>query len=173
MYTYVYPPTMPCGIAGHAAVTATSNRQRCTIGWTGGLPALGAQSVPGDEAGDRGRWRIDAGDPCDPCDGRPVSFSHCSGLQHCVSCAPALRWIESALDMLAKPPPGPGSPLPHLHRDWARPCHSCAGTGLTPCQTSTGTGLAPATSAPGPAGLAPAASAPGHQARRCHISRRE
>ena len=29
-------------------------------------------------------------------------------------------------------------PLPHLHRDWARPCHFC-----------TGTGLAPATSAPG------------------------
>ena len=32
-----------------------------------------------------------------------------------------------------------GSPLPHLHRDWARPCHIC-----------TGTGLAPATSAPEP-----------------------
>ena len=33
---------------------------------------------------------------------------------------------------------GLGSPLPHLHRDWAHPCHIC-----------TGTGLAPATSAPG------------------------
>ena len=22
--------------------------------------------------------------------------------------------------------------LPHLHRDWARPCHICTGTGLTP-----------------------------------------
>jgi hypothetical protein len=32
-----------------------------------------------------------------------------------------------------------GSPLPHLHRDWAHPCHIFAETGLTP-----------ATSAPGP-----------------------
>ena len=23
-----------------------------------------------------------------------------------------------------------GSPLPHLHRDWARPCHICTGNGL-------------------------------------------
>ena len=29
--------------------------------------------------------------------------------------------------------PGLGSPLPHLRRDWARPCHICAGTGRTPC----------------------------------------
>jgi hypothetical protein len=28
--------------------------------------------------------------------------------------------------------PGLSSPLPHLHRDWARPCHICAGTGLAP-----------------------------------------
>ena len=34
--------------------------------------------------------------------------------------------------------PGLRSPLPHLHRDCARPCHVC-----------TGTALAPATSAPG------------------------
>jgi hypothetical protein len=34
-----------------------------------------------------------------------------------------------------------GSPLPHLHRDWARPYHVCTGTGLAPA-TSTGTGLA-------------------------------
>ena len=27
--------------------------------------------------------------------------------------------------------PGLGSPPPHLHRDWARPRHICAGTGLT------------------------------------------
>ena len=37
------------------------------------------------------------------------------------------------------PAPGLGSPLPHRHRDWARPCH-----------IGTGTGLTPATSAPGP-----------------------
>jgi hypothetical protein len=35
--------------------------------------------------------------------------------------------------------PGLGSSLPHLRRDWAHPCHICAGTGLTP-----------PTSAPGP-----------------------
>jgi hypothetical protein len=40
--------------------------------------------------------------------------------------------------------PGLGSPLPHLYRDWARPCHIC-----------TGTGLAPATSAPGPGSTLP------------------
>jgi hypothetical protein len=28
--------------------------------------------------------------------------------------------------------PGLGSPLPHLHREWARPCHICTGTGLAP-----------------------------------------
>jgi hypothetical protein len=27
---------------------------------------------------------------------------------------------------------GLGSPLPHLHRDWARPRHICTGTGLGP-----------------------------------------
>ncbi len=54
--------------------------------------------------------------------------------------------------------PGLGSPLPHLHRDWARPCHIC-----------TGTGLAPATSAPptfSRSGLTPAASAPALGLRR-------
>ena len=29
------------------------------------------------------------------------------------------------------------SPLPRLHRDWARPCHICTGTGLTPSSMST------------------------------------
>jgi hypothetical protein len=29
----------------------------------------------------------------------------------------------------ATSPPGVGSPLPHLPRDWAHPCHICAGTG--------------------------------------------
>jgi hypothetical protein len=66
--------------------------------------------------------------------------------------------------------PGLGSPLPHLHRDWARPCHICTATGLAPatsapglgsplphlhrdwahpCHICTATGVAPATSAPG------------------------
>jgi hypothetical protein len=34
--------------------------------------------------------------------------------------------------------PGLGSPLPHLRRDWARPCHICAGTGLTPATSAPG-----------------------------------
>jgi hypothetical protein len=45
--------------------------------------------------------------------------------------------------------PGPGSPLPHLHRDRAHPCHICTGTGLTPAHIWAGTGLALPTSAPG------------------------
>jgi hypothetical protein len=36
--------------------------------------------------------------------------------------------------------PGLGSPLPHLHRDWARPCHICAGTGLAPATSAPGLG---------------------------------
>jgi hypothetical protein len=28
---------------------------------------------------------------------------------------------------------------PHLHQDWALPCHICAGTGLSPCHICTGT----------------------------------
>jgi hypothetical protein len=59
---------------------------------------------------------------------------------------------------------GLGSPLPHLHRDWAHPCHICSGIGdacsasalhsalrhrdwAHPCHICTGTGLTPATSA--------------------------
>jgi hypothetical protein len=50
--------------------------------------------------------------------------------------------------------PGPGSPRPHLRRDWAHPCPICAGTGLTP-----------PTSAPGPHAdwLVPACPAPLHR----------
>jgi hypothetical protein len=36
--------------------------------------------------------------------------------------------------------PGLGSPLPHLHRDWARPCHICTGTGLAPATCAPGLG---------------------------------
>ncbi len=38
------------------------------------------------------------------------------------------------------PAPGLGSPLPHLRRDWAHPCHICAGTGLTPATSAPGLG---------------------------------
>ena len=65
---------------------------------------------------------------------------------------------------------GLGSPLPHLRRDWAQPCHICTATGLTPapsaprlgsalphlhrdwaqpCRIRAGTRFASATSAPG------------------------
>jgi hypothetical protein len=37
-----------------------------------------------------------------------------------------------------------GPSFPRLHRDWARPCHICTGTGLAPA-TSPRTGLAPPT----------------------------
>ena len=33
-----------------------------------------------------------------------------------------------------------GSPLPHLHRDWPRSCHICAGTGLAPATSAPGLG---------------------------------
>ena len=35
-----------------------------------------------------------------------------------------------------------GSPLPYICRDWARPCHICAGTGLTPPTSAPGLGSA-------------------------------
>ena len=30
--------------------------------------------------------------------------------------------------------------LPHLHRDWAHPCHICTWTGLTPATSAPGVG---------------------------------
>ena len=52
-----------------------------------------------------------------------------------------LTWLTSMLWGTLAPHRDWGAPLPHLHREWAHPCHICAGTGLTP-----------ATSAPGLAG---------------------
>ena len=34
-----------------------------------------------------------------------------------------------------------GSPLPHLHRDWAHHCHICTGTWAHPSHICTGTRL--------------------------------
>jgi hypothetical protein len=45
------------------------------------------------------------------------------------------------VDMVAPPTLGLGSPLPHLHRDWAHPCHICTGLGSRLCDICTGTGL--------------------------------
>ena len=36
--------------------------------------------------------------------------------------------------------PGLGPPRPHLHRDWAHPCHICIRTGLTPATSAPGLG---------------------------------
>jgi hypothetical protein len=41
--------------------------------------------------------------------------------------------------------PGPGSPLPHLRRDWAHLCHICAGTGRSPATSGSGLCAARAT----------------------------
>ena len=42
-----------------------------------------------------------------------------------------------------------GSPLSHLHQDWARPCHICTKTGPSqPCHICIKTGLTPVASAP-------------------------
>ena len=40
----------------------------------------------------------------------------------------------------SKSAPGPGSRLPHLHRDRAHACHICTGTGLTPAKSAPGPG---------------------------------
>jgi hypothetical protein len=83
----------------------------------------------------------------------------------CVFCA-ACRVRAAACDTTLRSI----APLPHLHRNWAHPCHICTGTALAPatsapglrsplphlqrdwahhCHICTGTGLTPATSAPG------------------------
>jgi hypothetical protein len=56
---------------------------------------------------------------------------------------------------------GLGSPLPHLRRDWAHPCHICAGTGLTPATSAPGLGLAPLPTSAPRLGSPPPTSAPG------------
>jgi hypothetical protein len=38
-----------------------------------------------------------------------------------------------------------GAPPPHLRRDWARPAHICAGTGLAPINICAGTATGPST----------------------------
>jgi hypothetical protein len=57
-----------------------------------------------------------------------------------------------------------------VFRDWAHPCHICAGTGLTPATSAQGLGLTPATSAQG-LGLTPATSALGLGSPLPHLPR--
>jgi hypothetical protein len=81
------------------------------------------------------RWRGGAG-------------SRCAGVRSkSERLAQAGAWFAG--DSAATSAPGLGSPLPHLRRGWARPCHICAGTGPTPVHICAGTGLTPSTSAPG------------------------
>ncbi len=87
----------------------------------------------------------------------------------CIAKLDAMQ-VPSQAHNTATSAPGLGSPLPHLHRDWAHPCHICTGTRLAPatsapglgsplphlhrdwalsCHICTGTRLAPSASAPG------------------------
>ena len=54
---------------------------------------------------------------------------------------PRLPRTAQQLTTPATSAPGPGPPLPHLHRDRACPCHICAGTGLAPATSAPGPGL--------------------------------
>jgi hypothetical protein len=74
--------------------------------------------------------------------------------------------IAPAPRILSAPPP------PHLHRDWAHPCHICIGTGLTPARICAGTGLAPAHICAG-TGLAPAHICAGTGLAPAHICIRD
>jgi hypothetical protein len=96
---------------------------------------------------------------------------------HCSAACPAQTYTNASASWPgrgrlapATSAPGLGSPVPHLHRVRAHPCHICTGTGLTPatsapglgsplphlhrdwahpCHICTGSGLTRATSAPG------------------------
>ena len=56
-----------------------------------------------------------------------------AGLPGSPACCGANARPTSGLGLApATSAPGLGAPLPHLHREWAHPCHICPGTGLTP-----------------------------------------
>jgi hypothetical protein len=87
--------------------------------------------------------RQDWAHPCHICAG--------TGLTHATS-APGLGSAAATSapglgSAAATSAPGLGSPMPHLRRDWAHPCHICAGTRLGRCHIFTGT---PWRSAPRP-----------------------
>ncbi len=65
-------------------------------------------------------------------------------------CISAMEGIADPLRALETSVRGPGSPLPHLLRDWAHPRDICTGTGLSrDISAPAGSGLTPPTSAPG------------------------
>ena len=82
------------------------------------------------------RCRCGRGEPSPGADvgrGEPSPRSRTGSFRF--GCASKLAAAAAAV-MLGEAPtsaPGLGSPLPHLHRDWAHPCHICARTGLTAC----------------------------------------
>jgi hypothetical protein len=114
---------------------------------------------------------------------------HSSGPELTVHCAPSRRpsVLHGGLSAVASTAvPRQGSPLPHLHRDWAHPYHICTRIGLTPttsapglgsplphlhrdwahpCHICTGTGLPPTTSARRPVGCCVAMR---RERLRCH-----
>ena len=51
------------------------------------------------------------------------------GTLHPSAPVPCCRREPSRPPAPATSAPGLGSPVPHLHRDWAHPCHICVGTG--------------------------------------------
>ena len=61
---------------------------------------------------------------------------HPEGLDH----SSALRHLHRAGPTPATSAPGLGSPLLHLHRDWARRCYIYTGTGPTPATSAPGLG---------------------------------
>ena len=102
------------------------------------------------------RLRCDSG----PADSERPDCDPCTGAGR--AAATSAPGLGSPLPHLhrdwAHPPttstPGLGAPLPHLRRDWAHPCNICVGTGpaLLRCHICTvwgPTGLTPPTSAPG------------------------
>ena len=80
---------------------------------------------------------------------RPWAQSPQAAGRHEAKCPPRGHRAHPLGYTPAASAPGLGSPLPHLHRSWACPCHTCTRAGLTPATSAHGTGLAPATSAPG------------------------
>jgi hypothetical protein len=60
-----------------------------------------------------------------------------------VQCVTVPAWDTMPWDTTpATSAPGLGSPLPHLRRDWARPCHICTWTGLSSATSAPGLGSA-------------------------------
>ena len=82
------------------------------------------------------RQRLVAPQPGHICTGSATSapgLAHLTGLTH------PRNWIGLTRATSA---PELGSPLPHLHQNWAPPCHICTRDWARPCDICTGTGLA-------------------------------